>query len=182
MKIDYIIMAHHSRSAYLKDLLWQLPQDKTTASIDQGTLGVWENAKRSWSKVDPKSDYGIVIQDDAILCDGFTKKAEQFLTEHDGQIISFYYGNETKWVKPNYFDAPLFHAVALAIPTKLIPEMIAYCDTRHEVFGDDMKIKRWLISKNLTCRYSNPSLVQHRDIPSIIDPQKPIRQSNIFQQ
>lgn len=82
MKIDYIIMAHHSRSAYLKDLLWQLPQDKTTASIDQGTLGVWENAKRSWSKVDPKSDYGIVIQDDAILCDGFTKKAEQFLTEY----------------------------------------------------------------------------------------------------
>lgn len=60
MKIDYIIMAHHSRSAYLKDLLWQLPQDKTTASIDQGTLGVWENAKRSWSKVDPKSDYGLV--------------------------------------------------------------------------------------------------------------------------
>lgn len=180
MKIDYSIMAHHSRIGYLYSIYEQL--EDPAIVLDSGYFGVWGNAKRAWNKIDPDSDYGIVIQDDAILCDGFTKKAEQFLTEHNGQIISFYYGNETKWVKPQYFDAPLFHAVALAIPTKLIPEMIAYCDTRHEVYGDDMKIKRWLISKNLTCRYSNPSLVQHRDIPSIIDPQKPIRQSNIFQQ
>lgn len=177
-------MAHHSRSAYAMDLMKTIYDQsrKPRMVMDGRDTGVWHNAKLAWTLAPRNGDYRVVIQDDAILCDNFTDKVEQFLTEHDGQICSFYYGNETKWVKPQYFDAPLFHAVALAIPTKLIPEMIAYCDTRYEVFGDDMKIKRWLISKNLTCRYSNPSLVQHRDIPSIIDPQKPIRQSNIFQQ
>lgn len=178
MNIDYVVMAHTSRIGYLYDISFHLNNPKIV--IDNGFFGVWGNAKRAWSAIDINSDYGVVVQDDAILCEGFMERVEQFLTEHDGQICSFYYSNDSKWIKPDHFDAPLFHAVCLAIPTHMIQDMIEYCDTRYEVYGDDMKIKRWLISKNMTCRYSNPSLVQHRDIPSIIDPTKPIRQSDIY--
>lgn len=188
MKIDYVIMGHESRRDYIDDLFWQLidcPINFLAYEIDNGSLGVWENAKRAWlhPAVKPGADYRVVIQDDAILCDKFGVKAEQFLSDHDGQICSFYFGDEetrTKYIRPDYFDAPLYHAVALAIPTKMIPAMVAYCDGRKEIDGDDMKMKRWLISLNRTCRYSNPSLVQHRDIESIIDPTKPLRQSAIF--
>jgi hypothetical protein len=186
MKIDYIIMGHHSRQTYSDQLSDQISEATGICStvIDTQTQGAWTIASQAWQLVSPQSNYGLVIQDDAILCDDFTTKAESFLKEHNGQICSFYFGDDPDkqhWIKPDYFDAPLFHAVALAIPTKLIPDMIQYCDTRNEIEGDDMKIKRWLISQNRTCRYSNPSLVQHRDIPSIINPQKPKRQSAIFQ-
>lgn len=190
MDIDYVIMGHVDRADYVDDLFWQLAPQKLNFlhyEIDDGALGVWENAKRAWLRpaVKPGAQYRVVIQDDAILCDDFTAKAEAFLEQHKGHVVSFYYGDDpkhNKWVQPDHFDAPLYHAVCLAIPTKQIPDMIAYCDKKPEAIGDDMKIKRWLISQNRTCRYSNPSLVQHRDIPSIVDPTKPTRQSAIYKQ
>lgn len=181
MNIDFVVMAHTTRTKYIPSIVEHFDESKIT--IDDGTLGVWGNAKQAWNMVDPKTDYGIVIQDDAILCDDFKYRAETFISQHNGHFISFYFGHSVKtfkYLRPQYFDAPLHHAVALAIPTPLIPDMIAYADTRHEIDGDDMKMKRWLISKNMVCRYSNPSLVQHRNIPSIIDPTKPPRQSAIF--
>ena len=184
MNIDIVVMAHTSRIGYLYSIYEQIDGEPKIV-IDDGTFGVWGNAKRAWGMIDPKSQYGVVIQDDAILCDDFKHRCEKFLSEHNGHMVSFYFGESKKtfkYLRPKYFDAPLYHAVALAIPTHQIPDMIKYCDTRTEVDGDDMKIKRWLISQNRTCRYSNPSLVQHRDIPSIVNPDKPPRQSAIFQQ
>lgn len=177
-------MAHVSRGTFVDSLANALDVDAIKVSVDDGTLGVWGNAKQTWQMIDKKSDYGIVLQDDAILCNNFKHKAKQFLIEHQPQICSFYFGqqNKTKYIKPHYFDAPLFHAVALAIPTNMIDDMISYCDKRTEVFGDDMKMKRWLISQNKLCRYSNPSYVQHRNIVSTIDPTKQTRQSDIFKQ
>ncbi len=175
-------MGHILRSAYFDSFKEQLGND-LRFSIDDGTLGVWGNARNAWAMVNTESDYGLVIQDDAILCDNFKTKAEQFIEQHDGQTISFYYGDDpthNHFIKPNHFDTMLNHAVALAIPTKQIPDMIQYCDFQPECTGDDMKMRRWLISQQRTCRYSNPSLVQHRDIESIVDPDKPKRQSNIF--
>lgn len=184
MNIDLVLMGHTSREKYHQQMVDDLCRYEMKASIDDGTLGVWENAKQAWQLVDERSDYGIVIQDDALLCKNFILRASLFLSKHRGQIVSFYFGddpNNERWIKPDFFDAPLFHAVCLAIPTYLIDDMIAYCDQRPEVYGDDMKMKRWLISKNKTCRYSNPSLVQHRDIPSIVDTTKPTRQSAIYE-
>jgi hypothetical protein len=180
MIIDFVLMGHVSRETYHRSILDQLWGRK--CSIDDGTLGVWGNAKRAWQLINSKSEYGIVIQDDAILCDNFVDEAEVFLIDHMGQIVSFYFGEDPKWIMPRWFDAPLFHAVCLAIPTHLIPDMIEYGDLKTQVEHDDMKMKRWLIANNKTCRYSNPSLVQHRDLPSIIDPTKPLRQSTIFKQ
>lgn len=181
MNIQYAIMGHVSRSTYVDDLKFDLNTQR--ASIDDGTLGVWGNARKTWQLISETSDYGIVIQDDAILCDKFKDKAELFIEQNYGHVISFYFGDSRKsfkYLRPTKFDAPLYHAVALAIPSKEIADMIQYCDQKPEAIGDDMKIRRWLISQNRICRYSNPSLVQHRDIPSIVNPEKPLRQSAIF--
>lgn len=181
MRVEYAVMAHESRFEHMIEVATHL--NTGFLSVDDGTLGVWGNARKCWLTIDPGSDYGIVIQDDAILCNDFRNKAETFLEQHKGHVISFYFGHQRKSVKylrPEYFDAPLYHAVALAIPSDQIIDMIRYCDKKTEVEGDDMKIRRWLISQNRTCRYSNPSLVQHKDISSIVNPDKPVRQSNIF--
>ena len=187
MKIDYIIMAHESRGQYAMDLMYKLTEQKVRPRMvmDGRGLGVWENAKMAWSIPPREGDYRVVIQDDAILCDNFIQKAEAFIQHHAGHVISFYYGDNPqahKEIKPDYFDTILNHAVCLAIPTAEIPGMIQYCDFQPECTGDDMKIRRWLITNSRTCRYSNPSLVQHRDIPSIVDPTKPVRQSKIYKQ
>lgn len=183
MKIDYIIMAHKSRKEHYERLANQF--DDIKLCIDYQNQGAWAIAKQAWDMADKDSDYTVVIQDDAILCDNFKNKAEAFIEQHAGHVISFYYGDNPqahKEIKPDYFDTILNHAVCLAIPTAEIPGMIQYCDFQPECTGDDMKIRRWLITNSRTCRYSNPSLVQHRDIPSIVDPTKPVRQSKIYKQ
>jgi len=183
MNIDYIIMAHKSRKEHYERLANQF--DDIKLCIDYQNQGAWAIAKQAWDMADKDSDYTIVIQDDALLCHNFQEKAEQFIEQHKGHVISFYYGDNPqahKEIKPDYFDTILNHAVCLAIPTAEIPGMIQYCDFQPECTGDDMKIRRWLITNGRTCRYSNPSLVQHRDIPSIVDPDKPLRQSTIFSQ
>lgn len=190
MKIDYVIMSHPSREQYAEELFLQLLDQNINylaIETDRENLGVWENAKHAWLRpaVKPGANYRIVIQDDAILCDNFIQKAETFIEQHAGHVISFYYGDNPqahKEIKPDYFDTMLNHAVCLAIPTAEIEDMIQYCDFQPECTGDDMKIRRWLITNGRTCRYSNPSLVQHRDIPSIVDPTKPVRQSKIYKQ
>lgn len=183
MNIDYIIMAHKSRKEHYERLANQF--DDIKLCIDYQNQGAWAIAKQAWDMADKDSDYTIVIQDDALLCHNFQEKAEQFIEQHKGHVISFYYGDNPqahKEIKPDYFDTMLNHAVCLAIPTAEIEDMIQYCDFQPECTGDDMKIRRWLITNGRTCRYSNPSLVQHRDIPSIVDPTKPVRQSKIYKQ
>lgn len=186
MKLDIVIMGHVSRAEQHKYLQEQLGA-YTKFSIDDGTLGTWGNCKRSWNMIDPKSDYGLVLQDDAILTEKFINKASTFISKHKGQTISFYYGRRpatdhyARNAKDGYFDMDLAHGVAIAMPTFEIPSMIRACDKYPEIMTDDMRMKRRLKALGRRCRYSYPSLVNHARLPSIVDPTKPIREALKFE-
>lgn len=177
------VMAHPSRAEffpYLSRCLGDVP-----FAIDNKQIGVWANCKRAWRLSDPSADYHCVIQDDAILCEGFVEKAVEFVKKHHEEgkpkAFSFYFGNRSAdldqaregmkvgWTKKR---APTW-GVAICLPTDLIPEMIEYCDTLFER-QDDTRIGKFLKSRGIETYYPMPSLVDHRiELESLVgDPGK----------
>lgn len=160
-------MAHPKRAEffpYLSRCLGDVP-----FSIDNKGYGVWENCKRAWKMNDKEAEYHVVIQDDAILCKGFVKKAEEFLEKHKPQVASFYYGNRMRDLDQARRDkkkgwttkrAPTW-GVAICIKRELIPEMIEYCDTLFER-QDDTRIGKFCKSRGIPVYFPLPSLVDHR--------------------
>jgi len=175
MKISYVIMAHEKRQAYipyLKNILGNVP-----VSLDDNKqkLGTWGNCRRAWQMVDPLSDYGIVIQDDAILSGNFLKRVQTFVKQHPSETYQLFVGDRADIRKYNLLDSnktsfksDLRWGVAIGIKTELIPEMIEFADKYPDTYPDDSRIKQWAGSKKYKTTYPNPSLVDHRISPSLI--------------
>jgi len=159
-------MAHVSRRQYfdyLRERLGNVP-----FSIDDGSLGIWENCKRAWRLHDKNSEFSLVVQDDAIICENFLKKAEKILKED--AVYSFYLGRpryyeSVKFVKENglkeIVTRHIGNEVALAMRTERIANMIDFCD-RHGADRDTW-INNWAKARGLKIIYPMPSLIDHRD-------------------
>lgn len=172
MKISISIMAHPSREKYFEYLTERL--DGAPFSVDEG-WGLLENAKRSWLLYDDTADYHIVIQDDAILCDNFIEKARAAIEQNNGMIVSFYHANrsqfetEVKKALENngvIIKQHIHSALAMAIPTNRIKEMIAYFETLDNP-QDDVRIGLWAKHAGIKNAIIIPSLVDHRADPSL---------------
>jgi hypothetical protein len=166
MKYKIAIMAHKSREKYFLYLKKELKTE--LIFIDDGSLGVWGNAKRAWLAFDPDCDFHIVIQDDAIIGKDFHKRLDELLKERICYSLYFQHKNKNKdpefnlKIKEGGFKHDKLHwGLGIAMPTKLIPEMLSYCD-KLDVFGDDMKIKEFLLHKGVQVEYQNPTLIDHR--------------------
>ena len=118
---------------------------------------------------DPKADYHVVIQDDAIICDNFREIAERTISRDEKYAYSFYYGRrqenreQAKIGLKNGFIISnwLSWGVAICLPTKIIPQMIEFCD-RYTIKNDDSRIAGFLKFHGIKIFYPMPSLVDHR--------------------
>jgi hypothetical protein len=179
IKISATIMAIPERMDFvpiLKEKLGDVP-----VSIDTEHKGEWFNCKQAWRMQDMTADWGVVIQDDAVVCKDFYKRAEETILKGkeilktDDFFCSFYYGkrhsalrlkegedalNAGYWVN----SAPKW-GVSICMPIKYIEEMIAFCD---ELNGpdfktaDDARIAKFVIHKKLKVFFPFPSIVDHR--------------------
>lgn len=167
------VMAHPSREKffpYLKESLGDVP-----FSIDHDSEGVWPNAKKAWSMFDPGAAYHVVIQDDALVCEDFVKHAEEAIIKACEVVpdhlppISFYFGNRgtlkgiaRDGMKDGYCFMPRTPwAVAICLPTELIPEMLAFTENL-AVPQDDVRIGQYIRSKGMKVYFPLPSLIDHR--------------------
>lgn len=167
------VMAHPSREKffpYLKECLGDVP-----FSIDTESEGVWPNAKKAWSMFDPEAAYHVVIQDDAIVCEDFLNHAEEAIVKAGDVVkdylppISFYFGNRGTLkgiARDGMADGYCFMprtpwAVAICLPTALIPEMLAFTENL-AVPQDDVRIGKFIQSKGMKVYFPLPSLIDHR--------------------
>ena len=67
--VSKTIMAYYKRQKRIPSIRKKIGDAKV--SLDTGVWGLWENSKRSWLSYDKKSDYHMVIQDDAVICSNF---------------------------------------------------------------------------------------------------------------
>lgn len=159
-------MAHPKREQYfnyLKRKLGDVP-----FSIDKG-WGITENCVRAWKLHNPKAEFHVVIQDDAIVCRNFRERAEALLDD-DTVAYQFFYGNRIKfdkdrdlWEKQGYVmqDKPRW-GVAICLPVRHIDPMLKFFQTLN-LPQDDERISRYMQSVGLKIKFPIPSLINHRD-------------------
>lgn len=162
-------------------------------ALDDGTLGCSGNHLRVLEHLATHgcSRYAVILEDDAQPVDGFRDQLAEALlaapqavyedgTTGPAPIVSFYLGSgyPRYWqkgigkaiTKADQSDTPwiisehLLHAVAYAIRTDLIPDLLA---NRQQLPIDDM-ITAWARTNTHPVAYTHPSLVDHADGPTVI--------------
>lgn len=178
-------MAHPARRDWATPLARKIADDANRAvHIAWDRVGdCWETSRRAWLTFDPEATHHVVIQDDAVVCRDLVAGIEKALTFIPGDgIISLYVGTRrptvnsvnravrdaeqlgVSWIKMT----GLQWGVGVVVPTRVIHDMVAWCDTER-VKGDDNKMRRFFTTQlrwPTWCTW--PSLVDHRQIPSIL--------------
>jgi len=157
--------------------------DKVSAdhlSVDSGNLGCLDNhiAAWKWHAANP-SAWSVVLEDDAVPVDDFREQLASALSVAPTPIVSLYLGTgyisdgRTKAMLKNADAAgahwivtrgTIFHAVALAVRSELLPSLLEV-DRRGPI---DQGLSRWARSHGHAVAYSNGSLVDHSDPPSLV--------------
>lgn len=174
------IVAHTSRVTEAKQLQQQVKAE--FISIDNGVMGAEANhfvVQNHLSQL--PSSWSVVLEDDALPVDGFRSQAAQALLMAPSPIVSFYLGRkrpphwqkriadaianakhtEATWI----ISTHLLHGVGYAIRTDLLPSLLAF----DSELPADQHIGAWARAYGHTISYLVPSLVDHKDLPTIVD-------------
>lgn len=150
-------------------------------SMDNGHLGCESNHTKTWdwmTKHGGAADWQIVLEDDALLCEGFTQQLEQALTVAPTPIVGLYLGCST----PVHWQIPIgqaiqeadqrqahwiithsiINAVGVAIRTDLLP---IQPPTGKPI---DEALAQWCKTQGHTVGYTWPSLIDHKDEEPVI--------------
>lgn len=182
VKLSVAIAAHPHRFKMAKELWDRLgsPPD-LRISWDEGD-DEWETHRKAWELHDPSATHHLVLQDDALPCQdlllGLTKALEWVPPQSP---VSLYFGNalnhpkikraantadETKasWI----ISSGTWWGVGIILPTSMIVDMLRFCWKRREVY--DRRMSLWCSNNHHVVYYPWPSLVEHRDSPSLVNP------------
>lgn len=155
--------------------------DAEFLTMDNGRLGCRGNHLQAWQwHVEHPADWALTLEDDAAPVDGFREQARAALDAAPTPIVSFYLGrgyiNDT-YTGGSLHNAEVFdahwlvgpgprHAVALAVRGDLVEPMVA--DIARSRLAVDDAIGSWARRNGHKVAYSVPSLVDHRDTPSLV--------------
>lgn len=178
-KCSVAIMAHPKRRAFIPRLRKTL--DRPAAVIWDRRNDRWDTGRRAQLAFDPEATHHMVIQDDAIVCRDLTAGVEAALKfVPDGSPLGLYVGRvrpfagviqrlveeaqpDASWLKM----AELHWGVGVVVPTAVIPDMIAWCD-EHPVQNYDRRMSNYFARFKIPVYYPWPSLVEHRDSPTLV--------------
>ena len=195
MKISTSIMAHPEREQSVTRLSFELnagrsPLDWGTIPVAWDTEGapsrdperIWNTARRAWELYDPSADWHLLLQDDAIVATNLLEVLPRALEYvPPACVVSLYVGTgrplagiwgrvcaEANEVGASWIVGPRpLWGVGLMLPTAVIPDMIAYCQTQRGV-PDDMRLGRWAQRSKLETWFTWPCLVSHPEGSSLI--------------
>lgn len=179
MLISYAVVGHTSRQPQAEQLAQSLG---ATLALDDGSYGEGINHDRAWvAATTQESDWSVVLEDDAQPIPGFDAQLREALNSAPTPIVSLYLGTsrppqyqrrikralaqETHWI----ISDELLHHVAVAIRTDLVGNMLhtVECST----LPADYRIGNWARQCDYPIAYTNPSLVEHADGPTVINHQ-----------
>lgn len=175
------IVAHTQRAQQAHKLY-----DHTNAcymSIDNGEYGCEQNHYRTWQWLAKHADseWCLVLEDDAQPVEDFRNQVKYALHNAPAPIVSLYLGqlrpphwqndirhaiNRATTQDAHYIvGTHLLHAVAVAIRSTLIPDLLAHAPTTQHPW--DYRIAAWALDNKHPVAYTFPSLVEHADEDTI---------------
>lgn len=181
-RISVAIMAHPDRKSFVEELSSQLPNAQI---VWDNKNDRWDTGRRALLAFDPEASHHLVLQDDAILCRDFFPTIQIAAQAAWPHPVSLYTGRvkphpqkfsrlvqlaqrrDTTWIE----SAGPFWGVAIILPTKDILRIVDWGNSRRNVVAYDKKIASYYAARNISCRYTMPSLVEHRSMnenPSLI--------------
>jgi len=162
-KLSIVIMAHPDRREMAEGLAESLGG---VPIVWDKINDVWDTCRRAWEAIDKTAEYGLVLQDDAVVCRDFIKRCEAILTGRYVYNLFVHYVFRARVNKARsegknaFFRSGIASEVAVCLPTKYIRGMLKYCqehDTRTDTF-----ISVWAHRSRIKVCYPIPSLVDHR--------------------
>lgn len=174
------IMAHPSRAFHVEQLV---------DSLDEPVPVVWDRfndkhdtGTRAMTSYDPRATHHLVVQDDAVPCRDLlagTERALRYVPE--GCPLSLYVGQVRPFARAvraaaaasdtdlaSFLIMPeLNWGVAVVLPTALIDELFDWYPSGR-LNGYDARMGQWFRQRGIDCWYTWPSLVDHRDGPSLV--------------
>lgn len=151
-------------------------------SIDNGSLGCTQNHVSVWRHhIENPADWNLVLEDDALPVDDFREQAAAALAVAPAPIVSFYLGRgyiddrrvENLLVRADLLDnawlvarGRVSHAVALAVHKDLLADLADGLPRGSQPI--DRALSLWARRQGHQVAYSNPSLVDHADSPSLV--------------
>lgn len=175
-------MAHQKRAQFIPSLVERLGITDADVIWDRKS-NRWDTGKRAWAAIDRSADFGMVVQDDALVAKDLIAGLEIAL-DHlpERGVVSPYVGtrrpaanaveravreareSDVSWIKM----PSLNWGVAIILPTNIINRMIRWCDMQ-KYPQYDRRVGRYAIDverMNTWCPW--PSLVDHRDGESLV--------------
>jgi hypothetical protein len=181
------VVGHIRRAEMIDALRQQL--DPAYVSIDGGALGCTGNHRRvwRWHAGNTTTQWALILEDDAQPVAGFTDQAEAALSVAPTPIVSFYLGklypvenqdripaamdSDSCWILHNR----LRHGVAYAVRTELLPSLALH--NSPGIVDTASHVTHWAKTHGHTpIGYTNPSLADHADTPTVITHRTPRRQ------
>lgn len=183
--LSVAVMAHPSRAELVEGLRKRLRRPLIDVEWDVDG-DEWDTARRALLARDPDADYHLVIQDDALPCaDLLAGTVRALAAVPDGAVLSLYSGasarkgtigrairGEAETLAPFVVASRLWWGVAVCYPTRLIDDLVAGA-ARIAVREYDRRVSSWLRRKGVPVVYTCPSLVDHRDVPSLLHHDRP---------
>ncbi len=178
MKIGVSIMAHPGRQQQATALADTLAARIAWDTHDRGEVWCGDEA---WLMHDPRTDWWIVLQDDAEPIDGFLTYAKAALHYAPSGLVSFYTGTG----RPHHLAVgravknaerrgyawmqhpTLMWGVAVAMPTPMVPVFMRWGHSSRLTFYDK-RLSAFAGAIDKPVRYTNPSLVDHADGPTLL--------------
>jgi len=178
--ISVAVMAHPKRAEMVRELVEILDRPPDSVAWDSKN-DRWHTGRRALLAYDGAASHHLVIQDDALPCRDLVagiERALPFVPERSPMML--YVGRArphrkiieravatatagVSWLSM----AETYWGPALVIPTDLIDELVEWCDGQSEA-NYDRRIGRWFRDQRIPVYAPWPSLVEHRDAPSLI--------------
>jgi len=182
VRLSVKIMAHKKRAHHIPELVQRLGLTDDDVIWDRRS-DRWDTGRRAWEAIDQTAEWGMVVQDDALVTKDLIaglEKAAAFLPERC--LVSPYTGTRrpvASRVERAVRDAHAANAswirmpslnwgVAIMAPTDIINKMLPWCD-KQTYPNYDRRIGRYAIDMLRLPTYCTwPSLVDHRDDASLV--------------
>jgi len=183
VRLSVAIMAHRARERHIPYLQAKMGGGIQVVWDEKNNR--WDTGRRSMLAFEPDSTHHLVVQDDALLCDDLIPAMKVALRYVPDNPVALYAGavrpraveverrmQLARGSSVNWFqmEGPWW-GVAIAVPTKFIPEMVKYCDGLTAIDNYDMRLSRYFGARRIKCFYTVPSLVNHRigrEEPSLV--------------